>query len=88
MGAQKSFRHNFKRLFKRLENGNIVFYCGNHWLVFSKIIPQNRLFQGKEKTLSIEQNNSRQHHWFARFRHKTLLNSKSLGCVKEINVVI
>ena len=71
----------FLRLFKRLQRWNALFYCGDHWAGFNKIIPQNRLFQGKEKTFSIEQNNSRQRHWFARFRRKTLSNSRSLEMV-------
>lgn len=35
------------------------------------------LFQGKDKTYRIEQNNSRQRHWFARFTRKTVTVSRS-----------
>ncbi|GAJ45935.1 hypothetical protein HE1_00253 [Holospora elegans E1] len=58
----------FKRLFERLKKWKILFYCGNHWAGFNKIIPSPPLFQGKDKTLSIEQNNAPHRHWFARFR--------------------
>jgi IS1 family transposase len=68
----------FKKLFDRLRKWKILFYCGDHWSGFSKIIPNNRLFQGKSKTFSIEQNNGRQRHWFARFRRKTSANTRSL----------
>ena len=60
----------------------MLFYGADHWSGFNKIIPQNRLFQGKDKTFSIEQNNGRQRHWFARFRRKTLVNSRSLEMVE------
>ncbi|WP_035543634.1 hypothetical protein [Holospora elegans] len=35
---------------------------------FNKIIPSPRLFQEKDKTFSIEQNNAPHRYWFARFR--------------------
>ena len=72
----------FLRLFNRLKGWNALFYCGDHWSGFRKIIPQNHLFQGKDKTFRIEQNNSRKPHWFARFRRKTLVNSRSLEMVE------
>ena len=59
-----------------------MFYCVDHWAGFYKIIPRNKLFQGKDKTFSIEQNNGRQRHWFARFRRKTIENSRSLQMVE------
>jgi IS1 family transposase len=68
----------FKRLFNRLKKWKILFYCTDHWFGFRKIIPQNHLFQGKDKTFWIAQNNGRQRHWFARFRRKTLAKSRPL----------
>jgi insertion element IS1 protein InsB len=32
---------------------------------------------GKDKTVEIEQNNGAQRHWFARFRRKSIVVSKS-----------
>jgi len=61
-----------------LKAWNVLFYAADHGSGFGKIIPKNNLFQGKDKTFSIEQNSSRQRHWFARFRRKTLANSRSL----------
>jgi insertion element IS1 protein InsB len=37
--------------------------------------------QGKTGTVSIERNDERQQHWFARFRHKSIVVSKSLRMV-------
>jgi IS1 family transposase len=58
-----------------------LFYCSDNWSGFGKIIPTNRLFQGKDKTFFVEQNNSRQRHWFARFRRKALTVSRSLEMI-------
>ncbi|ETZ05365.1 IS1 transposase [Holospora undulata] len=60
-----------------IKKWKILFYCGNHWEGFNKIIPSNRLFQGKDKTFSIEQNNGQHRHWFERFR-PPLANTRSL----------
>jgi len=44
-------------------------------------IPENNMVQGKQGAVAIERNNSRQRHWFARFRRKSLVVSKSLRMV-------
>lgn len=45
-------------------------------------ISENDLFQGKSGTVAIERNNGRQRHWFARFRRKSIVVSKSLHMVE------
>ncbi|ETZ05467.1 IS1 transposase [Holospora undulata] len=50
---------------------------GEYGAGFNKIIPSNRLFQEKDKTFSIEQNNAPHRHWFARFC-PPLANTRSL----------
>jgi len=45
-------------------------------------ISENDLFQGKAGTVAIERNNCRQRHWFARFRRKTIVVSRSLRMVE------
>ena len=47
------------------------------WAVYPKEIPADSLAQGKQGTVAIERNNSRQRHWFARFRRKSFVVSKS-----------
>ncbi len=59
----------------------MCFYCSDYWAGFNKVISACKLFQGKDKTYRIEQNNGRQRHWFARFRRKTLAVSRSLPMV-------
>ncbi|GAJ46399.1 hypothetical protein HE1_00732 [Holospora elegans E1] len=77
MGIGDRSRQTFKRLFERLKKWKILFYCAEHWAGFNKIIPSNRLFQGKDKTFSIEPNNAQHRHWFARF-YPPLANTRSL----------
>ena len=52
----------FKRLYERLAQYKVLFFCADHWSGFNKVIPKEMLFQGKEKTYRIEQNNCRQRH--------------------------
>jgi insertion element IS1 protein InsB len=49
--------------------------------VYPKEIPQSALLPGKDSTVAIERNNARQRHWFARFKRKSLVVSKSLRMV-------
>jgi insertion element IS1 protein InsB len=71
----------FQKLFDRLKEFKVLFSCADHWKGFGKAIPSHQLFQGKDKTLNIERNNSRQRHWFARFRRRSLVVSKTLEMV-------
>jgi insertion element IS1 protein InsB len=45
-------------------------------------ISENDLFQGKSGAVAIERNNGSQRHWFARFRRKSIVVSKSLYMVE------
>ncbi|WP_035544766.1 hypothetical protein [Holospora elegans] len=63
----------FKRLFEQLKNGKFYFIAQ---IIGQKIIPSPRLFQGKDKTFFIEQNNAPHLYWFAKFRRKTLANTR------------
>lgn len=65
----------------RLRRWKVWFYCTDDWKVYSTEIAENSLLQGKSKTVALERNNSRQRHWFARFKRKSLVVSKSLRMV-------
>ena len=71
----------FQALFDRLKEFKVLFDCADHWKGFNKVIPPHQLFQGKDKTVSIERNNGRQRHWFARFRRRSIVVSKALDMV-------
>jgi IS1 family transposase len=66
---------------KRLERWDVWFFCTDKWKVYPQEIPESRLIQGKKGTVGIERNNGRQRHWFARFRRKSIVVSKSLHMV-------
>lgn len=56
-------------------------FCADEYSVYLETIPEELLLQTKSQAISIEQNNSRQRHWFARFRRKSLVVSKTLEMV-------
>ena len=65
----------------RLKRWNVKVFYTDHWDVYPKIIPADKLYQSKSETVCIERNNARQRHWFARFRRKSIVVSKSLEMV-------
>ena len=67
-----------QRLMDRLKKLSVDKFYTDHWDVYSKLIPANKLRQSKSETGAVERNNSRQRHWFARFRRKSIVVSKSL----------
>ncbi len=69
------------RMLTRLKKWNVKIYFTDNWKPYSKIIPQSLLLQSKKETYNIERNNFRQRYWFARFRRKTCVVSRSLQMV-------
>ena len=65
----------------RLAKWNVELYCADNWAVYPEAIPEAELFQCKSQTFYLEQNNGRQRHWFARFRRKSIVVSKTLEMV-------
>ena len=59
------------RLLERVERWNPRLYCTDDWAAYGELIPQGRLFVGKEETHGIERDHSRQRPWLARFRRRT-----------------
>jgi insertion element IS1 protein InsB len=56
-------------------------YFADHWEAYAELIPQELLIQTKAETHGVERDNFRQRHWFARFRRKTCVVSRSLQMV-------
>ncbi|MBF0283026.1 MAG: IS1 family transposase [Magnetococcales bacterium] len=70
-------RATFRRLRDRVIKWNDVF-CADHWDAYHLELPEDvPLVQSKAETFAIENNNGRQRHWFARFRRKTVVVSKT-----------
>jgi len=57
-----------------------VFFSDN-WSAYSDLITPELLIQTKTQTHLIESNNMPQRHWFARFRRKTCVVSRSLEMI-------
>ena len=64
-------------MLERLKRWRVRLYCADGWEAYAELIPQGRLFVGKEETHGIERDHSRQRHWLARFRRRTCVVSRA-----------
>ena len=71
----------FERLYDRLKAWNVKLYCTDDYNVYNTSLPVGHHYIGKDQTYRSEQNNSRQRHWFTRFRRKSLVVSRSLRMI-------
>ena len=53
-------------------------YYTDDWAVYKKIIPEEKLTQGKKYTIGIEQNNSNVQHYLGRMTRRTKVVTKSI----------
>ena len=65
------------KLIQRLERWGVRLYCADDWAAYAELIPQGRLYVGKEETHGIERDHARQRHWLARFRRRSIVVSKT-----------
>ena len=70
------------RLLERVERWGVRLDCADDWAAYAELIPQGRLYVGKEETHGIERDHSRQRHWLARFRRRTCVVSKAVRMVE------
>ena len=68
-------------LLERLERFDVRVYFSDKWDGYAELIPPDRLIQTKSQTMEIERNNGQMRHWFARFRRRTCVVSRSLVMV-------
>src|SRR5262245_7944807 len=66
-----------KKLVERLAPWDVKLYCTDRWATYTSVIPQDKLVQSKATTHAIERNHCRQHHWFGRFKRKSIIVSKA-----------
>jgi IS1 family transposase len=64
-------------MLNRLYQWNVKVYFADHWEAYAKLVPAGLLVQTKAETHGVERDNFRQKHWFARFRRKTCVVSRS-----------
>ena len=67
----------FRRLYEKLK-GKVKHYYTDDWKVYRKIIPAEKLTQGKKYTTGIEQNNSNIRHYLSRMTRRTKVVTKSI----------
>jgi IS1 family transposase len=65
-------------MYNRLKKWNVAVFFADGWQVYAELIPTHLLIQTKSETHLIESNNAPQRHWFARFRRRTCVVSRSL----------
>ena len=63
-------------------------YCTDDWAAYAELIPQGRLFVGKEETHGIERDHARQRHWLVRFRRRTCVVSRAVRMVEASNALL
>lgn len=68
-------------MMERLSRWKVELFCTDNWGVYPEVIVADKLYQSKSQTVYLEQNNGRQRHWFARFRRKSIVVSKTLEMV-------
>jgi len=69
------------KLTERLCEFKVTIYYADHYAGYAELIPPEQLLQTKAQTHGVERNNSQHRHWFARFRRRTCVVSRSLEMV-------
>ena len=73
------------KLIGRLEKWNVKVYDTDAYQAYVSLIPRGKLVQTKAETHAIERNNCRMHHWFGRFKRKSIIVSKT---VEMVNITV
>jgi insertion element IS1 protein InsB len=71
-----------ERLLGRLDPWGVRLFCTDDWPAYDAALPVGRHYVGKDQTQRSESNNARQRHWFARFRRRTCVVSRSVEMVE------
>jgi insertion element IS1 protein InsB len=75
-------RVTLERLLGRLEPWGVRLFCTDDYAPYDAALPEGRRYIGKDQTQRIESNDARQRHWFARFRRRTCVVSRSVEMVE------
>ncbi len=67
----------FKKLYQRLTRWQVALYCTDEYAVYPAVIPAKKLAMSKRVTTAIARSHRRLRHWFARFKRKSIVVSKS-----------
>ena len=74
-------RATLDRLLARLKRWGVRLFCTDDWPPYDTALPVGRHYIGKDQTQRSESNNAQQRHWFARFRRRTCVVSRSVEMV-------
>ena len=74
-------KETLSRLMERLSKWDVELFCTDNYAAYCEVLDENKLYQSKTQTFYLEQNNCRQRHWYARFRRKSIVVSKTLEMV-------
>jgi Transposase and inactivated derivatives, IS1 family len=83
--ATLRYRQTLRKLLDRLAQWQVTVYCTDHWEAYASELeehPEAHHVETKTETRNIERNNSDHRHWFARFRRKSKVVSKSKEMVE------
>jgi insertion element IS1 protein InsB len=69
-----------KTLVEKVDNGTCVF-ATDDWAGFSRVVPEERHFVGKDLTFPIEATNSDMRHRLGRFHRRSKVTSRSIQMV-------
>ena len=75
-------RVTLERLLARLEPWGVRLSCTDDRAPHDAALPAGRHYLGKDQAQRSESNTARQRHWFARFRRRTCVVSRSVAMVK------
>jgi insertion element IS1 protein InsB len=75
-------RATLERLLGRLEPWGVRLLCTDDQAPYDAALPAGRHYIGQDQTQRSESNNARQRHWFARFRRRTCVISRSVEMVE------
>ncbi len=70
-----------ERLLRRLDRWGVRLYCTDEYGPYDRALPVGRHYVGRDGTGMSERNNARLRHWFARFRRRTVVVSRSAAMV-------
>jgi insertion element IS1 protein InsB len=74
-------RATLDRLLVRLAPWGVRLFCTDDYAPYDAALPAGRHYIGKDQMQASESNNARQRHWFARFRRRTCVVSRSVEMV-------
>ena len=66
-----------KKLLAQLSHITCDYYATDHWKIYTKLIPEDKLVQSKAETQRIESTNNKVRHYLKRFNRKTHCYTKT-----------